>query len=48
MANFENRCLHHHVFDEQNARDLLVALGMDVLTVEAAWPFHIFVVARMP
>lgn len=48
MANFDNRCLHHHVFDEQNARELLVALHMNVLAVETAWPFNIFLIAQMP
>lgn len=48
LANFENRCLHHHVFDERNVHELLTVLGMDVLAVETAWPFNIFAVARMP
>ncbi len=47
LANFENRCLHHHVFDEHNAQQLLEAAGMEVLALETAWPFHIFAIARM-
>ena len=47
LANFENRCLHHHVFDEQNTRELLVAAGANVLAIEAAWPFHIFAIAEI-
>ena len=46
LANFENRCLHHHVFDEQNLDELLTVLGMKVLTLETAWPFHLFAIAR--
>jgi SAM-dependent methyltransferase len=48
LRNFENRCLHHHVFDEHNSRELLTAVGMQVLVVEQALPFHIFLLARMP
>jgi SAM-dependent methyltransferase len=45
--NFDNRCLHHHVFDENNVCELLEACGMDVLALELAFPFHIFLLARM-
>jgi len=48
LANHENRCLHHHVFNERNIGELLPALGMEVLSLETAWPFHIFAIARMP
>jgi len=48
LDNFSNRCLHHHVFDETNSRELLCQLGMTVLAVETAWPHHIFLSARMP
>lgn len=47
LANFENRCLHHHVFDEQNTRELLTAAGFNVLVTETAWPLHIFAIAEM-
>jgi SAM-dependent methyltransferase len=46
LNNFTNRCLHHHVFDESNSRDLLTQLGMEVLAVETAFPFHIFLLAH--
>ncbi len=48
LNNFANRCLHHHVFDEINSRELLSELGMQVLAVETALPFHIFLLARLP
>ena len=48
LRNFENRCLHHHVFDEHNSSELLTAVGMEVVAVEQALPFHIFLLARMP
>lgn len=48
LRNFENRCLHHHVFDEHNSRELLTAVGMKVVAVEQALPFHIFLLASLP
>jgi len=47
LDNFNNRCLHHHVFDTRNSRELLTRCGMNVLAVEAA-DLHIFLVARIP
>jgi len=45
LNNVQNRCLHHHVFDTNNCRTLLSQVGANVLAVETAWPFHIFLVA---
>lgn len=47
LDNFNNRCLHHHVFDKTNSEELLTRCGMNVLAVELAPPFHIFMLARM-
>ena len=46
LNNLSNRCLHHHVFDENNSRELLARVGIKVLAVEQAAPFHIFLLAR--
>ena len=46
--NIHNRCLHHHVFDEANSRELLTRCGMAVLAVELALPCHLILLARMP
>jgi SAM-dependent methyltransferase len=46
--NFSNRCLHHHVFDQNNSRELLSSVGIEVLAVELAVPHHIFLVGRFP
>lgn len=46
--NFANRCLHHHVFDENNSRELLSSIGVEVLAVELAAPLHIVLVGRFP
>jgi SAM-dependent methyltransferase len=48
LDNFNNRCLHHHVFDEANSRELLTRCGLEVLVVDLAPPFHILLVARIP
>jgi SAM-dependent methyltransferase len=46
MRNIENRCLHHHVFDENNSRELLKAAQLDVEILEFLKPFHIVMLAR--
>lgn len=47
LNSFNNRCVHHHVFNEDNSRELLQQVGMEVLAVEKALPYHIFLLARM-
>ncbi|MBI3491986.1 MAG: methyltransferase domain-containing protein [Acidobacteria bacterium] len=44
--NAENRCLHHHVFDERRVVEMLEWLGTPVVAVERIEPYHIFSVAR--
>jgi SAM-dependent methyltransferase len=44
--NITNRALHHHVFDENNSVDLLAKVGLEVLSVESALPYHIFIIGR--
>jgi SAM-dependent methyltransferase len=46
LRNFENRCLHHHVFDERNSRQLLETAGLRVEVQELIKPFHIISLAR--
>jgi hypothetical protein len=48
LDNFNNRCMHHHVFDQNNSRELLTRCGMEVLAVELAQPCHLFLLARIP
>src|ERR1700722_1982865 len=48
LRNYENRCLHHHVFDEFNSRGLVEAGGLTVEMLELTKPFHIAVLARTP
>jgi len=46
--NFENRCLHHHVFDTRLVVALVDTLRLQVRAVEAVHPHHIVVVATKP
>ncbi len=48
LDNFNNRCLHHHVFNASNSRELLIRSGLEVLAVELPLPNHIFLLARVP
>jgi SAM-dependent methyltransferase len=48
LRNFENRCLHHHVFDPCNSREFLESVGLTVEVQELAKPFHIAMLARCP
>jgi len=48
LRNFENRCLHHHVFDEQNSRELLEYAGLSVQVVDVLRPHHIVLFAQAP
>jgi SAM-dependent methyltransferase len=44
--NFENRCLHHHVFDTRLVVEVVNQMRMQILAVELFQPYHIVVVAR--
>jgi SAM-dependent methyltransferase len=44
--NFENRCLHHHVFDTQLAVNLLNYHGVQIHAVELIEPCHIVLIAQ--
>ena len=44
--NFENRCLHHHVFDFELIRAMLNDAGWDVLETEYARPMHLIAFAK--
>jgi SAM-dependent methyltransferase len=46
LLNIENRCLHHHVFDENNSCGLLEAAGLDVEILRFIDPFHIVMLAH--
>jgi SAM-dependent methyltransferase len=44
--NLSNRILHHHVFDEFNSAKLLTEVGAEILALELALPYHIFILSR--
>ena len=46
LDNFSNRCLHHHVFDEHNSRELLSRCAYDVLALDFRLPSHMCILAR--
>ena len=46
--NFNQRCLHHHVFDAKNSRALIQAAGFESLAADLAPGFHICQLARKP
>jgi len=48
LRNFENRSLHHHVFDEHNSCELCEAVGLTVEVQELVRPHHIVLLARCP
>ena len=46
LDNFRNRAMHHHTFDEYNSHQLLELVGLEILAMQKAWPYHIVVVGR--
>jgi SAM-dependent methyltransferase len=46
MQNFENRCLHQHVFDAKLAVDLVEHVGLQVKAIEEIHPHHILLLAK--
>jgi len=46
LHNFENRGLHHHVFDTRLAVAMVDRAGLEIISVDHSQPFHIMVLAR--
>jgi SAM-dependent methyltransferase len=44
--NFENRCLHHHVFDMRLVVALLEHIGLTIMASEELRPHHLLLVAQ--
>jgi hypothetical protein len=40
LDNLLNRCLHHHVFDQSNSRELLSRVAFDVLAMDFRFPWR--------
>ena len=45
MRNSENRCLHHHVFDDHNGQELVRTAGYGIALVDFVKPFHVVILA---
>ncbi|MDP9076356.1 MAG: class I SAM-dependent methyltransferase [Bacteroidota bacterium] len=45
IDNYSNRCLHHHVFDIQLLKQILIYLDLKVVTTDVAPPFNLIVIA---
>lgn len=46
LRNMENRCLHHHVFDERLIKQILEYSGFVLLQFEVVPPFHLAALAE--
>lgn len=46
LNNYENRSLHHHVFNTQLAANLINYIGLQIIKVEPVLPCHIIVTAK--
>lgn len=46
LRNYENRCLHHHVFDTRLAVSVIDHMQLQIQAVELFHPFHIAITAR--
>lgn len=47
LDNFSNRCLHHHVFDKKNSRELLQRTGFNVHAIDLVFPCHLCILATV-
>jgi SAM-dependent methyltransferase len=45
--NFENRTLHHHVFDTMSGIRIVNHVGFEVVRVDRIEPYHIVILARL-
>lgn len=46
LKNYENRCIHHHVFSTQLAAHLIDYIGFQIIKVEPLLPCHIIITAK--
>lgn len=46
LRNFENRCLHQHVFDEQLLKEIFAASGIHTLFSAFVLPYHIIIMGQ--
>ncbi len=46
--NYDNRCLHHHVFDSSLVFCLFDYMQLNIIAIEAIAPLHILVIVQKP
>lgn len=46
LDNLNNRCIHHHVFDEHNSKEMLISVGFKVIRADAMG--SVYLLARKP
>ena len=46
LGNFENRCVHHHVFSLSLVKEMLEYCGFDIIYQQKGTPFHLITVAK--
>lgn len=46
MNNYENRCLHHHVFDTELVVEVFNYFNLQILSVNVVLPCHIIIMGR--
>ena len=44
--SFVNRCVHHHVFNQQLVKELLTYCGFEIIHQQEVLSFHLVTVAR--
>jgi hypothetical protein len=44
--NFENRCLHHHVFITESLIYMYDYINLEIVHISAALPFHIIAIGK--
>lgn len=46
LKNYENRCLHHHVFDTELVVKMLNYTGLHIVDIQHALPYHIVTLSQ--
>jgi SAM-dependent methyltransferase len=46
LKNFENRCLHHHVFDDELLKEIFTFFNIEFLYQDFTDPYHLIMMGR--
>jgi SAM-dependent methyltransferase len=47
LNNFDNRCLHHHVFDENLLKEIFISFQIQPIYTTSVSPYHIIALGRV-